>query len=154
MPKVRKKYLLLIAGLFWCFAGFMVIKIGFPLVPKSDFMLLTILGAIIIMLIFYLLIFSSLVYKHEKRVRNYPQEKLPFWYFFDLKSYILIAIMMGGGIALRKFELIPHWFIAFFYSGLGVALFSCGVRFLVRFAEYEKGLHLIQRHENRLNKKK
>jgi len=28
----------------------------------------------------------------------------------------------------------PDWMIAFFYSGLGVALFLCGVRFLGVFA--------------------
>jgi hypothetical protein len=29
---------------------------------------------------------------------------------------------------------VPDWAIAFFYSGLGVALFLCGVRFLGVFA--------------------
>jgi hypothetical protein len=42
--------------------------------------------------------------------------------------------MMGGGMALRLSHLMPDWMIAFFYSGLGVALFLCGVRFLGIFA--------------------
>jgi hypothetical protein len=33
-------------------------------------------------------------------------------------------------MALRLSHLMPDWMIAFFYSGLGVALFLCGVRFL------------------------
>jgi hypothetical protein len=46
-------------------------------------------------------------------------------------------VMMGGGMALRLSHLMPDWMIAFFYSGLGVALFLCGVRFLAVFARKE-----------------
>jgi len=35
------------------------------------------------------------------------------------------------------FSPMPDWMIAFFYSGLGVALFLCGVRFLGVFARKE-----------------
>ena len=34
----------------------------------------------------------------------------------------MMAIMMGGGIALRASGVVPEWFIAFFYTGLGAAL--------------------------------
>ena len=46
----------------------------------------------------------------------------------------MMAIMMSGGISLRAFGLVPMWFIAFFYTGLGIALALSGVSFLVRFA--------------------
>jgi hypothetical protein len=45
-----------------------------------------------------------------------------------------MGVMMGGGMALRFSHLMPDWMIAFFYSGLGVALFVCGVLFLRVFA--------------------
>ena len=45
-----------------------------------------------------------------------------------------MAVMMGGGMALRLSHLMPDWMIAFFYSGLGVALVLCGIRFLGIFA--------------------
>jgi hypothetical protein len=48
-----------------------------------------------------------------------------------------MAVMMGGGMALRLSHLLPDWMIAFFYSGLGVALLLCGVRFLGVFARKE-----------------
>jgi hypothetical protein len=41
-----------------------------------------------------------------------------------------MAVMMGGGMWLRLSHAVPLWMIAFFYSGLGLALFSCGTRFL------------------------
>ena len=46
----------------------------------------------------------------------------------------MMAIMMTGGISLRVFGLIPVWFIAFFYTGLGIALALYGASFLIRFA--------------------
>ena len=88
---------------------------------------------------------SQLVCKHENTLRRSANESLTFWLFFDLKSYLFVVVMMGGGILLRKLELIPHWFIAFFYSGLGIALFACGVRFIVRFFRYEDGFKVIHR---------
>jgi hypothetical protein len=45
-----------------------------------------------------------------------------------------MAVMMIGGMALRLSQLMPDWMIAFFYSGLGVALLLCGVGFLGVFA--------------------
>src|SRR5674476_1323498 len=37
-------------------------------------------------------------------------------------------------MALRLSHLVPDWMVAFFYSGLGVALLLCGLRFLGIFA--------------------
>lgn len=142
---LKKKYLLLIAGLVWSVAGIMVMKTGFPFVLQSEHVAWDLLGGIMVFLVFYLRVFSKLVYKHEHRIRRYESERVPFWLFFDLKSYLFVAVMMGGGILLRKLELIPHWFIAFFYSGLGIALFACGVRFIVRFCRYEGGFKVIHR---------
>lgn len=131
---INKNYLILIAGLVWVVAGSMVMKIGLPLflklTPKNKW--LPFLG-IIVFLIFYFLVFSKLVNKHVARIRIYPTEKMPFWYFFDLSSYIIMLVMMSGGIVLRVEHLIPEKFIAFFYSGLGVGLFFCGTRFLNAF---------------------
>jgi len=143
--RLKQKYLLLIAGVVWSLAGSMVMKTGFPFVLQAEHVAWVLLGSIMVFLVFYLRIFSKLVYKHEHRIRSYDRERVPFWLFFDLKSYLFVLVMMGGGILLRKLELIPHWFIAFFYSGLGIALFACGIRFIVRFFRYEGGFKVIRR---------
>ena len=129
MYKVEKKYLLLLAGLLWMTAGAMITSIGLPF-----------------------LIFSPLVYKHEKRIRAYDAQRLPFWYFFDLKSYLIMAMMMTVGYSLRTFHLVPTWFIGFFYTGLGIALFACGFRFAWRHCLYHKGHRIIPRLEKRTKK--
>ncbi|MGI5879044.1 MAG: hypothetical protein ACOX6L_00425 [Syntrophomonadaceae bacterium] len=131
---VNKNYLMLIAGLVWVLAGCMVMSIGIPLLvrltPDNNWLALL---AIIVFLVFYFLIFVKLVNKHVDRIRNKPVAKMPFWYFFDLPSYIIMLVMISGGIILRVEHLIPELLIAFFYSGLGFALFACGTRFLNAF---------------------
>jgi hypothetical protein len=135
---IPKNKLMFIAGLVWCLAGGMVCSIGIPLLWKLG---TTQLGlyplALIVFLIFYFLIFSKLVVKHTERIRKYPEQKLPFWSFFDKSSYIVMVIMMAGGMWLRLGHIVPNWMIAFFYSGLGVALFLCGVQFLGVFSRKE-----------------
>jgi len=132
---IPKNRLMLIAGVVWCFAGAMVCGIGLPLLWKlGSAQLILYPLALVIFLIFYFLIFSRLVVKHTERIRERHEERLPFWNFFDTSSYIVMVIMMGGGMWLRLGHIVPNWMIAFFYSGLGIALFSCGVRFLGAFS--------------------
>jgi small-conductance mechanosensitive channel len=132
LPKNR---LMLIAGLVWCAAGAMVCLVGLPLefgLAPSHLILVPL--AFLIFLAFFFFVFSRLVRKHTARIRARPEERLPFWSFFDASSWAVMAVMMGGGMALRFSHLMPDWMTAFFYSGLGVALFLCGVRFLGSFA--------------------
>ena len=77
--------------------------------------------------------FYKMTQKHGKRIMEYAEKYRPVWNFFDLKSYIIMAIMMGGGIGLRNAGVFPDVFVAFFYTGLGCALFLAGVCFAITF---------------------
>lgn len=135
---VPKNQLLLIAGLVWCVAGAMVTIVGLPLeitLAPSHLVLLPLAGAIFVA--FYVFVFSRLVRKHTGRIRARSEERLPVWHFFNASSWAVMAVMMGGGMALRLSHVFPDWFIAFFYSGLGIALFLCGLRFVGAFAGRE-----------------
>jgi hypothetical protein len=131
--KQKKENLLFIAGFVWMFAGIMLEKTGIPIFIVESHKLYLVIGSVIIFSIFNFLIFNRLVYKHENRIRNFSKESVPFWLFFDIKSYIIVAIMMSAGFSLRFFNLVPHWFIAFFYSGIGLALFSSGIKFIYKY---------------------
>lgn len=69
------------------------------------------------------------VKKHTRRIQNYQETYRPVWHFFDLKAYLIMAVMMGGGIWLRYSGLAPDIFIAVFYTGLGCALALAGILF-------------------------
>lgn len=66
------------------------------------------------------------------------EEYRPFWYFFDLKAYLIMACMMGGGIGFRAAGIFPDIFVAFFYSGLGCVLAMAGVLFVKNYICYKK----------------
>ena len=91
------------------------------------------LGTLVVFLMFHLFVFKKLVKKHSERIRGFEESKKQIWHFFDKKGYIIMAIMMGGGIALRASGLLPEWFIAFFYTGLGLALTVAGISFIVSY---------------------
>jgi amino acid transporter len=135
---IPKNHLMLIAGLVWCTAGAMVCMIGLPMefgLAPSHLILFPL--AVVIFVVFYLFVFSRLVRKHTGRIRARAEDRLPFWHFFNPSSWLVMAVMIGGGMTLRLSHLMPDWMIAFFYSGLGVALLLCGFRFLGIFARKE-----------------
>ena len=132
---IPKNHLMLIAGVVWCLAGTMVCAVGLPLmIQLAPSQPILVPLAVAIFLVFYMFVFSRLVRKHSARIRAREEERLPFWLFFNASSWAVMAVMMVGGMALRVSHVVPDWAIAFFYSGLGVALFLCGVRFLGVFA--------------------
>ena len=138
--KVSKRTLLLIAGIVWMIAGFNVARLGILSYRVIEIfwyiIVLSVLSAVVFLLFGEM--FYKMTRKHIKRIKGYEEDFRPFWNFFDLKAYIIMAIMMGGGIGLRAFGVFPDFFIAFFYTGLGCALFLAGVLFVVEFIRYKK----------------
>jgi len=130
MLKVKKKNLLLIAGIVWLIAGFNVARLGVlsygVIEPKWYLYIIT---AVIFML--FGTMFYRMSMKHTRRILGYEAYEY-FWKFFDLKAYLIMAVMMGGGIGLRAAGVFPDVFIAFFYTGLGCALALAGVLFLIQ----------------------
>ena len=78
--------------------------------------------------------FSKLVKKNSQRIHELEGERHNPFRFFDRKGYIMMAIMMSFGIGMRAAGLFPDWFIAFFYTGLGLALTLAGVSYIARGA--------------------
>lgn len=135
LAHVQKNRLILVAGIVWCLAGAMVCLIGLPLELRlaPEHLVLLPLAAVIFVA-FDNLVFSRLVRKHTHRIRSEPADRLPIWRFFNASSWAVMGVMMGGGMALRLSGVVPDWAIAFFYSGLGLALLLAGVRFVSVFA--------------------
>lgn len=133
MFKVRAKYLLLIAAAVWFIAGINILRMGIlAALEGTTPPWLLIVGIPTIFILFHMM-FSRLVGKHADRIRGYGEDRMHVLRFFDVKGYIIMAIMMGGGISLRTFGIVPSWFVAFFYTGLGTALALAGVGFLIHF---------------------
>ncbi len=100
MFKVKKRTLLLIAGIVWLAAGFNVARLGVISYFEIEQQWYWYLLSAVIFLLFGAM-FYNMSRKHTKRIMGYEEESQSFWRFFDLKAYIIMAVMMGGGIGLR-----------------------------------------------------
>ena len=135
--QVKKKTLLLRACLVWSVAGGNVFRIGVlayaPYRSMVNFLL-----SLLVFVLFQRFIFGRLVGKHTARILGYPEQRQFFLKFFDRKAFLIMAVMIGGGISLRVSGLTPERFIAVFYSGLGASLLLAGILF---GRNYYRALH-------------
>ena len=134
---VRKRTLLAIAGCVWLIAGFNVARLGVLAYMNTPIEFWHILISLAVFSAFGLM-FYKMSMKHTRRIKGYAEPTRPFWNFFDIKAYCIMAFMMGGGIWLRYSGLVPELFIAVFYTGLGRALAGAGVIFWVMFLRYSE----------------
>lgn len=137
--EVSKNTLLMTAGVIWMIAGFNVVRLGvisYEMIERRWY--LYVLSLIIFVL--FGLMFFKMVKKHTKRIHGYEEQYRPVWNFFDVKAYIIMAVMMGGGIGFRNAGVFPDMFVAFFYTGLGAALFLAGVLFVINVFSMDKPL--------------
>ena len=132
--KVRRNTLLLIAALVWSAAGFNILRIGLLAYPPYRTVVNYLLSALVFT-VFQVFIFGQLVNKHTARISAYEEELHFFLKFFDVKSFIIMAVMMTGGIWLRSSGVAPDRFISFFYSGLGTSLLLAGLLFACNIAK-------------------
>ncbi len=133
MFQVHAKYLLLIAAAVWFIAGVNIVRLGAIAIGEGTTPLWLLVVGIPVVFVAFHTMFSKLVGKHADRIRGYGENHMHVLRFFDVKGYIIMAIMMGGGISLRAFGIVPGWFVAFFYTGLGCALALAGIGFLIHY---------------------
>ncbi len=120
---------MIIAGAVWMIAGANILRIGLMCLASctvSFWLLLP--GAAVVFSAFYFGIFSNMYRKHHKRISAKTGANCPMG-FLDMRGWIIMAAMMTLGIVIRRYSLLPIWFIAMFYTGLGLALLITGVKF-------------------------
>ena len=140
MLKVKSEKLLIIAAVVWLLAGINILRLGVIAITETELVAaLLAVGVVVTFLLFHMM-FAELVGKQSNRIRAYGNEPTCAFAFFDVKGYVIMAIMMGGGISLRAFGIVPGWFVAFFYTGLGTALALAGIGFLIHYLKRGRSL--------------
>lgn len=129
---VSRRVLIGIAGLVWMLAGSFVLSTGISHFSNNATIFVCLLSILIFVL--FSALFQMLAYKNQKRIRALESDKNPVFKFFTVQSYIVVAFMITLGIVLRLF--LPSFFIAFFYTGLGSALFLAGIAYLGYYIQY------------------
>lgn len=134
---IATRKLLLVIGALWLIAGVNVVVIGIAAL-QHWLTWWVVLGAVGVFLVFEIFIFSRVATRYIERVLSFDKAKTAFWHAFDIKGYVTIVVMMGGGIALRALGIAPEWFIALFYSGLGAALCVSGFTYVYVYIKHHK----------------
>lgn len=118
---VNRQFLMFMAGVVWILAGVNILCIGIMTwINISSFQLFRVCEAIVVFLLFFNFVFKKLFYKHTRRIEQKKDKSCPFA-FFDVKGWIIMAVMITVGILVRKFQLLPNTFISVFYVGLSSA---------------------------------
>ena len=128
---VNRQILLIIAGTVWIIAGGNILRIGIVTwMNNSHDWMFKIGEATIVFLLFFVLIFKRLYYKHTRRIEQKKETRNCHFSFFDVKSWIIMIFMISLGITIRSFHLLPESFISVFYTGLSIALILTGILFI------------------------
>ena len=146
--KVKRNTLLLIACLVWGAAGFNILRLGVLAYPAYLSVLNFVLSALVFA-VFQYFIFGRLVKKHTARITGYEEERHFFLKFFDVKSFIIMAVMMSGGIWLRSSGLAPDRFGVLYRPRRFAADGWHSLRLSVR-----QGGHCRRRRENSIPRRK
>lgn len=134
--RIKKQPLIAVAGVVWLLAGLNVAILGvraaIGMRGVAAIILIALVGGVIAVFSAFHSLFSKLVKKNAQRIADLEGERHLVFRFFDRKSYIMMMVMMSFGIGMRAAGLFPNWFIAFFYTGLGLALALAGANYIMR----------------------
>ena len=138
MLKVPTLALLLVAALVWLLAGACVLNVGIT-TAETPWTFDMAIGFAIVFASF-LVMFLIIARRHIKRIRNYTDEMMNMFKFLDPPAYIILFVMIGIGASVRISGLVPTNIIAFFYSGLGAALITAAIFYIVTYVALCKEL--------------
>jgi hypothetical protein len=123
--------LLLAAAVVWLGAGTGVVSVGATASPKPWNLSMAL--AFLVVYALFLIMFLMISRRHIRRIRGYGEELINMFRFFDPQSYIILAVMVVFGAAVRLSGLVPGFLIAPFYGGIGLALITAAVYYAVTY---------------------
>lgn len=129
VPTVGRRWLYLAAGVLWGAAGAMLCARAYGWLASEDTahaLLHLTIGAVCGALI-YRFKFSRVADKNIRRISRLAERAHPLA-FQSPPTYLLIAFMMGLGIALRHSGL-PRYLLAILYLGIGLGLVLASLRY-------------------------
>jgi hypothetical protein len=123
--------LLLAAAVVWLAAGASVSFVG--VTTSSEPWTFGMAGGFAVVYVLFLIMFLMVSRRHIRRIRAYTEKLVGLFSFFDASSYLILAVMVVLGAAVRISGLVPAFIIAPFYSGLGLALITAAICYLVTY---------------------
>jgi len=140
-PGVPRRSLLLIAGCAWSMAGgILIFRSLSHLISVNHHLAMEIGIGFVFGSLFYILLFARISKKHITRINLIEIDNPCFFSFFNFRSYLLMAIMISGGITLRLSGLVNTEIIYTFFLCMGIPLLVSAWRFFYSYAKNKKSL--------------
>jgi len=134
LPRVSKRYLILVAAMVWTFAGGMLLFRGFTTTHSQEtHWTIKVVFCIVGGLLFYRAMFDRISSKHVNRIKMMEIERPVIFSFFNLKSYLMMFSMITMGITLRLSGLVSPVHLAMVYVTMGIPLLMSSFRFYYTF---------------------
>ncbi len=138
-PSVSRHNLLFIAGLAWTTAGGILAGRGLSyLFHHGQYLGWRLAGGLVFGMIFYVMLFAKISKSHIRRIKGLNIPYPCAFSFFNLRGYLLMAIMISGGILLRTLDVINKAWLYNFYITMGVPLLVSASRFFYFWATNKK----------------
>jgi hypothetical protein len=138
-PGVPRRTLLLIAGCAWSLAGgILIARSLMHLFTFNHFLAMEIGIGIGSGILFYILLFANISKKHIGRINLIKIDNPCFFSFFNFRSYLLMLVMISGGITLRLSGLVNEEIIYTFFLCMGIPLLVSAWRFFYSYAKNRK----------------
>ncbi len=129
-PRVSKRSLFFVAAMAWTIAGGILLTRGIIYVLNNPVHIIYILGGSSFGgVLFFILMFSRISRKHTDRILQMQIERPVVFTFFNARSYILMFVMISGGISLRLSGLVSQTVLCIIYITMGIPLFMSAFRF-------------------------
>jgi hypothetical protein len=140
-PAIPKRGLLFIAAIVWTFAGLLLLYKGFIyFVQCKEYLMIKIFASCLFGALFYLFLFSKISTKHVRRIFTHKSEKPCVFAFFNIRSYILMSVMITSGILIRKYEVLSPEYLPILYVSMGIPLLLSSFKFYYFGIKYPKCL--------------
>ncbi len=134
-PSVSKRNLLFMASLAWITAGGILGGRGLAYLGQhGQYFGWRLAGGLIFGGLFYILLFAKISRKHIKRIKGLNIPYPCAFSFFNLRGYVMMAMMISGGIVLRRFDVINKEWLYNFYIAMAVPLLISALRFFYFWA--------------------
>jgi hypothetical protein len=150
-PGAPKIVLIILGASLWGFASYRILKLGIGMIEQHALHhWLNYLIGLAGFFPFFLLVFRKVSKRYVNRIIHHKYERPCVFGFFDLRGYILMSFMIGTGIAVSHWKVIPDLYKGTFFISLGLSLLASAIFYIVEGSKFVKDRNNLS--DERLNR--
>jgi len=130
-PGVPKIVLIALGAMLWGFAAYRILKLGYQDIERHALHhWLNYLIGVAGFFPFFFLVFRKVSKRYITRIKNLPHNRPCMFAFFDVRGYVMMSFMIGMGILVSHWKLIPELYKGTFFISLGLSLLASSIFYI------------------------